>query len=56
VGIIKAYHLEQLDGKKIAATQTNAKPFILVGGTVLLLLGAYYYREEIKTNYQKLIA
>jgi N-acetylmuramoyl-L-alanine amidase len=56
VGIIKAYHLEQLDGKKITDTQTNAKPFILIGGTALLLLGAYYYREEIKTNYQKLIA
>ncbi len=56
IALVKAYHLEQLDGKKVSTTETTATPYVLVGGVLLLLFGAYYYRNDLKTNYHKLIA
>ncbi len=56
IALIKAYHLEQLDGKKPSADSSSPTTYVLIGGATILLLGAYYYRNELKTNYQKLIA
>lgn len=56
MAIVKAYHLEKLDGKKSSVTDTSVTPYVLIGTTALLVLGAYYYKDELKTRYQKLIA
>lgn len=56
IALVKAYHLEQLDGKKVSTTEATATPYVLVGGVLLLLFGAYYFRNDLKTNYHKLIA
>ncbi len=64
IGIIKAYNLEQLDGKKtfLPATNSNTKKsntttMVVVGVSALVLIGgAYYFREDIKNKYLKLVA
>lgn len=53
IGIIKAYHLEKLDGVKEAE---NNPPYMFIGGALLLLAGAFYYRDEISARFQKSIA
>ncbi len=55
MAIVKAYHLEQLDGKKSSATGTSLTPYIAIGTTALVVFGAYCYRDELKRSYQKLI-
>lgn len=47
LGIIKAYHLEQLDARVNRAnrkkqTASNALPLLLIAGTALVLMGSYY--------------
>lgn len=52
IGLIKAYHLEQLDGKKInekSTTTTATLPYLLIGTTAIAVIGAYYYRNELQT-------
>lgn len=57
INLIKAYQLEQLDGQKAKAKSkpTSTNTYVFIGGATLLLLGAYYYRNELKTSAQKLM-
>lgn len=45
LGLIKAYKLTELDGKKAKANYTGV---VLVTSAALLLAGAYYFRNDIK--------
>ena len=65
IALIKAYHLEQLDGKKsilvsntsISKSKSNTTAMVVLGVSALVIIGgAYYFREDLKTNYQKLVA
>lgn len=53
IGLIQVYHLEKLDK---AETSGSGNILALTGGVLLALGTAYYYREEIKTGFKKLIA
>lgn len=49
IALIKAYNLEQLDGKKVSgsnvmtANKSNTPNYLLIGGTILLTVGAAVY-------------
>lgn len=47
IGLMKAYHLEQLDGKKISTNNKtvtkNENTFLVIGGVVVLALGTAFY-------------
>jgi flagellum-specific peptidoglycan hydrolase FlgJ len=49
LGLIKAYKLTELDGKKAS----NYAGVVLVSGAALLLVGAYYFRNDIKQVFTK---
>jgi flagellum-specific peptidoglycan hydrolase FlgJ len=51
IGLIKAYNLESLDGQKVQ----SSTGYFIVGG-MLLCLGAYYFREDIKIKFQKMFS
>ncbi len=50
LGLIKAYTLTELDGKKAKANYTGV---VLVTGAALLLAGAFYFRNDIKEIFNK---
>lgn len=54
IGLIKAYHLDKLDNG--GKGHSVGKSLALAGGLLVVLSTTYYFREEIKTGLQKMIA
>lgn len=54
IGLINAYHLDKLDG--VTKGSSNGKYIALAGGLLLVLGTTYYFRDELKTGIQKLVA
>lgn len=51
IAFIKAYNLTELDNKK----EHHPKRYILLAGGLLLLTGAIYFKDELKTSYNHLV-
>lgn len=54
IGLIKAYQLDKLDNKEVKAS--SLKTVSIVGGVLLLFGTSYYFRKEIKSGFEKMVA